>query len=207
MKTKPVFALDADGVLLDCDNSFRMVGSCLLGRELVKENNQYDLRLRYNVSEEEVNNIFHAMLEHEHGWRGMALIPGAKEAFMILQEDYDVHIVTAISEDIKKLREESFHRHGMFPTAIHCAGHHASPKTDILRKLNPVGLIDDRLRHLYEAPFIEHRVWIDHGDDQDGLVVDDTLYQAKNILQWVKQWSVSQNREPRTRLSIASSRP
>ena len=206
MNKKP-FALDADGVLFDCDKSFRVVGSAHLGRELTKLNNQYDLRFRYGVTEEEVNDIFQAMLQHEHGWGGMELMPFAKEAFLILQEDYDIHIVTAISEDIRALREESLNRYGLFPKAIHCAGHHAASKFDILKSINPVGFVDDRLRHLYESDFIEHRVWIDNGDHQEGLEVDDTLYRAESLLSWVKQWSVSQNRPARTRLFAVGGKP
>lgn len=202
MAKKDIFALDADGVTFNCDKSFADVGSVVVGRPLIPLNNEYDLTKRYNVTEKEMHDTFDAMMHHELGWKGMELLPGAKDAFLSLQERYEIHIVTAIPEQLKLLREESYAVHGMFPTHIHCVGHHTASKVHVLKELNPVGFVDDRLKHLYEAPFIPHRAWVDHGDSQDGLVVDDTLYHTKSLKQFVDQWH---NPQTKTRQSKRAS--
>ena len=191
--TRPIVALDVDGVLLDCDTSFAFVASFAFGRDVPRLNREYNLTKRYGLTQDETDHVFETMKSHPSGWGGMPVLSGAVEAALRLRElGYALHLVTAISEDLKDLRLECLAQAGLVPDGIHCAGHAYASKANILRELNPVMLVDDRLHHLYDAPFVEHRVWVDHGDHQDGLVVDESLYYTNSLAQWVRSWERTQ---------------
>ena len=188
MNNKPVFALDADGVLLDCDKAFRQVGEDLLQRPLFIQNNAYAFHDRYGISKNDVHNVFDRMIDHPQGWRGMPLMPGADQAFLMLQEHYDVHVVTAIPERLRAHREENLAAFGLYPTTIHCTGDFSSSKQAIMQQLRPIGFVDDRLWHLHEVDFIDHLVWVDLNHHQDGHVPHDRVYQTTSLLAWTQSW-------------------
>lgn len=210
-KTKTKRAvLDVDGVLVDCEGGFVAVGTAALRRPLVKLNNSYNFAIRYNMTEDEVVFVFDAMMDHPQGWGKLDALPGASKAFARLQRyGYEIHLVSAIPEKIRDLRAVSLEAHGMIPDAIHCAGHHRASKSEIIRQINPVMFVDDRLKHLHEAHFVPERVLVDLGDEQDGLTVCDQIIQVKNLASWVDSWALSQGYDKlfdcRPRLSVVHS--
>lgn len=186
-----VIALDVDGVLLDCDLGFRLVAEAILGRKMEPLNSEYDLKVRYQLTAEESAIVFEKMKTHELGWKGMPKLENAIEAALHLQEiGYNIQLVTAIPEELKELRLECLKNYGLIPDGIHCAGHHTASKKEILQKINPIMLVDDRLKHLYECDEVEYRVWVDLNHKQDdGLEFDGTqLFKVKSLHDWVEHW-------------------
>ena len=182
-------AIDVDGVLLDCDNSFAIVASDMLKRPLVKLNNAYNLSIRYGITHDEMLKTFEYMKDHPSGWSGMPALKGAIDAVKNLQlKGYFIHLVTAIPEELKDMRLSCLKKYDFVPDAIYCAGHHLASKTEALRNINPIMMIDDRLSHLNDISFVPYRVWVDHGDDQEGFVPQKDVHRVKSLSQWIKKW-------------------
>ncbi len=191
-----VVAFDVDGVLLDCEKGFVVVATLMFKKKFTKLNNSYDFGLRYGLSDDQVYMVFEEMKNHPEGWGNLPVLPGAAEAFRKVKEyGCKIHLVSAIPESIRDLRLESLYNHGMVADSIHCAGHHLASKGDILIKLAPVVFVDDRLSHLYSAPFVNERVLIDNGDDQNGLVPTPEIALFDSLSSWVSDWSVRQGYE------------
>lgn len=184
---------DVDGVLLDFDKSFAAVGSSVLPRPMVKESNSYNLAIRYGLDSKESARVWSAMDSHENGWSNLVIIPGAAEAIKRLQRHgMSVRLVTGILPKLAEIRLANLSRHGIEVDAIDCVGFGHASKAEPLRRHAPAMFFDDRLHLLHEADFVPHRVWIDRDDEQDGCVVDESIYQTKDLLTWVKQWETSQ---------------
>ena len=177
--------LDVDNVLLDCLGGFQRVAKDVLGREELPEvNKAYSLGARFGLTSAEANTVWRALEHHDFGWRGFDLMPGALEAFASLKDmGHTIHLVTAIPEALRQLREECLSFHGLKADSLHCAGHMHASKAKIVQEINPIIMVEDRLSHLQSVPFVPYRVWIDHGDDQDGLVVDEDIIHVKSIAQ------------------------
>ena len=179
-------ALDVDGVLLNCDLAFAQVASQLLGRPVRPLNNVYDLGERYGITQDQMHETFEYMKTHPQGWAGMPALEGAIEAAKHLQaQGINIHLVTAISEDIRQMRLICLEAHGFVPYDIHCAGHHLASKKAIIERIKPFVFVDDRLTHLNAVPSVPERIWIDHGDSQDGLLPDPSIIRVTSLPQWV----------------------
>lgn len=187
---KKIAALDVDGVLLDCDGAFCTVASHYLNRPLRALNRAYELNVRYGITQEQVYEVFEEMKNHPQGWGGMPALQDAINSARLLQENgYRVELVTAISQDLEEMRLACLAAHNFVPDAIHCAGHHTASKKAIVEEMDPVMIVDDRLKHLYDCDKVPYRVWVDHGDEQDGLEFDSSqLFRVRSLEQWVTQW-------------------
>lgn len=183
-------ALDVDGVLLDCDGAFCIVASHYLKKPLRVLNRAYDLGQRYGITQQDVYAVFEEMASHPHGWGGMPALQDAIAAAKNLQNNgYRIELVTAIPQKLEQMRLACLAAHDFIPDAIHCAGHHTASKKGIVEKMNPIMIVDDRLKHLYECNSVPYRVWVDHGDEQDGLEFDSTeVFRVRSLEQWVSQW-------------------
>lgn len=183
---KKVAAVDVDGVLLDCDGAFAIVASHLLGVPLPKLNTSYDLGKRYGITDLEVFEVFEYMKTHPQGWSKMPAIDGAIDAVIKLQNSgWDIQLVTAIKEDLKEMRLESLHHHGFVPDGIHCVGHHLASKSEVIKSIGAELIIDDRLKHIHESSFVKTKVWVDHGDEQDGLTCPNSTIKVNSLKEFV----------------------
>lgn len=195
--------LDVDGVVLDCDGGFAAVAVHVLGRPVSKVSNAYDLRLRYALTQGESDRVWDAMDDHPRGWRGFDVMPGARRAYFRLRSlGLDIHMVTAIPEARRALREECLERHGMLPDSLQCVGNYGASKEEAINSVRPIMVVDDRLWHLHEVPGVPYRVFVDHGDDQEGLVVDEEIIQVKSLDSWVDKWELLIGRRQSPRLSV-----
>jgi phosphoglycolate phosphatase-like HAD superfamily hydrolase len=201
--------LDVDGVLLDCAGGFAKVAHLHFGLALPELNKSYDLGKRYGLTQAQADEVWEAMKHHEHGWRGFDVLPGARNAFFRLRSrNYAIHLVSAISEDLRDLRWDCLESHGMVPDSLHCVGAFDAPKEQVIQALNPIMVVEDRLSNLHDLPFVPNRVFVDHGDEQLGYVVHEDLIRVKSLSQWVDQWELSQGLPPRPLMSpISSQRP
>lgn len=195
-------AVDVDGVLLDFDRAFATVGSSALGRPLIKRNTSYYLAERYGLGPAEVSRVWAAMDDHPMGWQGMPLLPGAANAMSRLKRlGLNLHIVTGINERLVQTRLANLLAHSIEVDSIDCVGEGHQSKVASLLKYRPIMFVDDRLRLLEEADFVPYRVWVDHGDTQDGHVVHEDIIHVRNLETWVNQFesihsSLSRNRAP-----------
>lgn len=202
---KKVAAIDVDGVLLDCDGAFAEVASNLLNRPLPKLNTSYNLSKRYDITESEVYETFDYMKTHPRGWASMQDIKGAIKSVKALQDNgWDVQLVTAIPKDLEQMRLTCLATYGFIPDGIHCVGHHLAGKSDVIKEIGASLMVDDRLKHLYEAPFVNTRVWVDHGDEQDGLKFDGSVIKVKSISDFADEFL---NKSKSKSTLISKSRP
>lgn len=193
LPNQDVVVFDCDGVLLDCDGGFAKVAAAVLGRQMTKVCPSYDLRQRYNITQSEADRVWEEMKSHPCGWRGFDPLPGAVQAFNRMRaHGYRIEVVTAIKQDLADQRMESLAAHNMLPDVLHCAGGPAASKAEIVAEINPIMIVDDRIRHLHECPGVPYRVLVDHGDLQDGLVVDEQIACVRSLDQWVRSWELAQ---------------
>lgn len=179
--------LDCDGVVLDFDLVFPHVAQDVLGHELPLErkSNEYSLDLRYGLSQQDMLRVLDAYAEHEKGWAGLPLIAGADEVIKDLQgRGHPVHMVTGIDNCMRVRRIENLAKHEIEVDAVHCVGMGHSSKEQVIREINPIVFVDDRLRLLHECSFVPHRVFVDRGDTQDGFHPDAGVHVCTDLYQW-----------------------
>lgn len=181
---------DCDGVVLGFDDHFPQVAQHALGLDapLVRATNEYTLDLRYGITKAQMELVLDAYMTHPLGWAGLPLLEGAADVIAEIRDrGHPIHMVTGIDERMKELRLDNLKAHGIEVDSIHCVGMGHSSKADIIRQINPIVFVDDRLRLLVESSFVPHRVFIDHGDAQDGLVPGTDIHICKSLHQWYEQ--------------------
>lgn len=182
-------AFDCDGVLLNFDHGFGQVASDALGRPVIKQNNAYELHLRYQLTETEMARVWSALDDHPQGWAGMNPLQGAREAVAYFKaKGFEIHVVTGIEPRLSETRVANLLAHSMPIDGIVCVGNGKASKAEHLRSLGPVMFVDDRLFLLKEAPFVPHRVWVDHQDDQHGHLLEDPIVQVSSLAHWAQMW-------------------
>ncbi len=191
-------ALDCDGVLLNFDHSFARVASEALGRPVIKLNNRYELNDRYGLSDRDFQFAWDALDDHEHGWKNMAILPGAVESVARLREQgASIHLVTGIQNRLAECRLANLLAHAIEVESIHCVGDGKASKTAILRDLRPSVFVDDRLFLLNDADFVPHRAWVDHGDDQHGNRPGPGVVKVDSLHSWVHHhWNPQSSLSP-----------
>ena len=78
-------AVDCDGVILDFDQVFPLIGEHALGRPLPRLNRIYELDVRYGLTPDDLGRVFQAYLTHPQGWQGLPLIDGAASVLRALR--------------------------------------------------------------------------------------------------------------------------
>lgn len=186
--------LDVDGVLLDFDAGMRTLGQRVLGRPLVPITRHFPLGQRYGLTQEEDRQMWGALVQD--GFRHLPMLPGADEAVRRLQDaGMAIHLVTGIAPTLASARLANLRDHGITVDGIVCVGHGLSRKDDALAQLAPIAFVDDRLNHLADAPFVPHRVWIDHGDEQYGQAASVATHRTTRLLDWVEHWDRGERAE------------
>lgn len=182
-----LIALDVDGVLLDFDAGMRKLGQRVLGRTLVPRTRHFPLGQRYGLTQDEDRRLWDAL--SLDGFRDLPLLPGADDAVRRLRDaGLAIHLVTGIAPTLADVRLANLQDHGITVDGIVCVGHGLARKDEALARLAPIAFVDDRLNHLAAAPFVPHRVWIDHGDEQYDHSPEVATHRATRLLDWVEHW-------------------
>lgn len=183
--------IDCDGVVLNFDASFSKVACDVLGRDVPKACSAYSLDQRYGLSKAEFTRVWDAMDDHPSGWAGLELLPGADKALKRLRsQGMEIHMVTGIEDRRAPQRLANLALYGIEIDGLECVGNGAASKAVHLARIAPVMYVEDRLHLLHESDFVPDRVWIDHGDDQAGHVVNEDIIRSTSLLGWIEQWEL-----------------
>lgn len=146
--TNRTIAIDADGVILDFLKQWEVAAMKLFGRTIERQTSEYDLAVRYGMSHEDKSKLWRFFHEDGH-WASIPALPGAVGAVhALLEANYDVHVVTAITPDILNQRRDNFRAIGLADLPIHCVD---GRKYGKLLDLKPLMFVDDNPLHIEEA--------------------------------------------------------
>ncbi|CAF4163271.1 unnamed protein product [Adineta steineri] len=196
--TKPIIALDCDGVLLDYHATFAQIYEQTFGKKLtiVSPNAHYAER-KYNVNFNDEEKEKFKQVWNEYGWRRMPMHDGALEACLLLHEaGYELICVTAMSSNFIEHRLENFRLHGFPIDKIISSGYdkdnfNNNPKRKIIEDLNPVVFVDDLRRNFNNIQHVHTKlIFIDHQREDDPNQHDNIYYDAKygSLLEFVKDF-------------------
>jgi phosphoglycolate phosphatase-like HAD superfamily hydrolase len=158
MTTRPVIALDCDGVLLD----FHLGYAAAWARAFGEAPAERDPLAYWPIDRWEVERLdperrvlFRAAFD-EHFWTTMPPIPGALDACHRLRDaGFDLVCVSALELEFEAARLRNLRDLG-FPIERVIATGNAegkrSPKADAIEKLTPVAFVDDYLPYLRGLP-------------------------------------------------------
>ncbi|WP_215844010.1 hypothetical protein HHS34_005725 [Acidithiobacillus montserratensis] len=161
------FAVDADGVLFDFDQSWQFCAEEVLGRPLAVQKPVYALGERYGVTPATVGKIW-AGWEAMDGWARMFPRPeGIRTVRMLLDMGHKVTVVTKLPNDLAvDGRRRSLFRHGIGDAGLIAV---EGSKSGALSILRPHFFADDTVAHCVEArgtmvPYVARiQAW---GDEQ-----------------------------------------
>ena len=152
--TKPLIALDCDGVLLDLDLAYAKVWERYSGTyPAERDPNAYWNHERWDVQRlgGEQLNQFRLLFDNDF-WSTIAPIAGAVEACRRLcAGGYELVGVTALSEKFATARLANLKLHGFPIETVIATGHqfdNASPKAQAIHQLKPVAFVDDFLPYM-----------------------------------------------------------
>ncbi|MBN6739019.1 hypothetical protein JKG47_00375 [Acidithiobacillus sp. MC6.1] len=142
-KTRPVVAVDLDGVVLDFKASWQECASWTCHKKIAKVSDDYDLALRFGMSALEHQNTWRAF--HADWWDRVEPYPETFEWIHTL-ERAGTTIIGITNVDARHQISRARSLCGIIPEGrIFCLGHNASStiRANILRKLNAKAYIDD----------------------------------------------------------------
>lgn len=154
MTTRPLIALDGDGVLLDYNLAYARAWETATGRYPAER----DLKAYWAIDRWDVERLSGESLERFRAcfdvdfWSTIPPLESAVEACHRLHEKgYALVCVTALREDLADARLRNLRDHG-FPIEQVFATSNSlgkrSPKADILDRLKPVAFVDDYLPYM-----------------------------------------------------------
>lgn len=165
--SKPVIALDADGVLLDYSLAYAGAWQRAFGRRpALRDPDAYWPIDRWHVEHLEDDERL-AQLRRafdDEFWSGIPAIAGAVEACVALDAaGYELVCVTALPEVYRAARERNLRAHGFPIEVVHATDNvltEASPKADTLNALKPVAFVDDFLPYFVGVTPSIHRALV-----------------------------------------------
>lgn len=143
-------ALDADGVLFDFVESWRLCAQLVLGRDLPTLTPSYDLESRFGLQKGEVHKVW-SVWNTTHGWRRVVpIVPAIEATFAALDMGHEVFVVSRLpSSQAAQERRDSLDRWGLQKaTLIPVFG---ESKKAALQELRPHFFADDCAVHCREA--------------------------------------------------------
>ena len=189
MKT---IVLDTDGVLLNFKEGFLKAATEVLKKEIIQKKDEhqldyYDLATKLGTTEKKVYEILDYM-QTSRMYANLKPLPMVKEALQKIKENnYFIHVVTAIPSNIEQMRMDNFQNYLDFvPDAITCVGMGESKK-EAIERIQPDIYVEDRIDYLASTPFVHHLVWIDQKEsqtDKDSLVD----VHVSSLFEWTEKY-------------------
>lgn len=165
MNDRSLWVLDVDGVVLDFYGGAAVVLEDMLGRPVVQVDPRPATQHRYGLSAEQYQAMRVRMRTHPKGWANLPPLPGAVESVRRwIDRGRRVMFLSSCGASLFEPRRHNLDRLGLADCELVCVEDHApNAKGEVLERLRPVVFVDDHMKMLAQAPFVPHRVWIDHG--------------------------------------------
>jgi phosphoglycolate phosphatase-like HAD superfamily hydrolase len=165
--SKPVIALDADGVLLDYTLAYAGAWHRAFGeRPSLRDPTAYWAIDRWEVErleDDERLTKFRLAFDDEF-WAAIPPIAGAVEACVALSAaGFELVCVSALPEIYRAARQRNLRAHGFPIDVVHATDNvltTASPKADTLNALAPVAFVDDYLPYFVGVDPSIHRALV-----------------------------------------------
>lgn len=153
--TKPILALDCDGILLDFNLGYARVWALFSGQRPSERDPQAYWHFdRWDVPRLDGERRAHLRtFFDENFWSGIEPVEGAVEACNLLHDSgHELVCVTALEEVFAAARLKNLRAHG-FPIERVLATGNApglqSPKASVIHELRPVAFVDDYLPFMH----------------------------------------------------------
>jgi phosphoglycolate phosphatase-like HAD superfamily hydrolase len=161
--SRPILALDADGVLVDLHAGYALAWQRAFGdRPAERDPQAYWPMDRFDVQplDAEQRLRLRAQFQQPAMWESLPAIDGALQACQRLHDaGYELVCVTALEQRFQAPRLRNLQRLG-FPIGRVIATGHAegerSPKADAIAALRPVAFVDDYIAYLRGMPSEVH---------------------------------------------------
>jgi phosphoglycolate phosphatase-like HAD superfamily hydrolase len=167
--TRPVIALDCDGVLLDFHLGYASAWQRAFGEKPAERDSlAYWPMDRWDVKRLDVpgRDLFRAAFD-EHFWTTMPTIEGAKEACHLLNDaGFDLVCVSALDLHFESARLRNLRDHGFPIERVIATGNFSgerSPKAEAIEDLKPAAFVDDYLPYMRGMPQDVHTALIMRG--------------------------------------------
>jgi phosphoglycolate phosphatase-like HAD superfamily hydrolase len=161
--TRPILALDADGVLVDLHIGYARAWQQAFGVALVERDPQaYWPADRWAVEpiDAEQRLLLRAQFERPEMWESLPAIAGAVEACHRLHNaGYELVCVTALEARFQPARLRNLKSLGFPIRKVVATGHmegQRSPKADAIQALRPVAFVDDYIAYMRGVPTEVH---------------------------------------------------
>jgi phosphoglycolate phosphatase-like HAD superfamily hydrolase len=161
--TRPILALDADGVLVDLHAAYATAWRQAFGVALIEQDPQaYWPMDRWGVGrlEPEQRRELRAQFERESLWASLPAIEGAVQACHRLHDaGYELVCVTALEARFERARLDNLKALGFPIRRVIATGHvegDRSPKADAIAALRPVAFVDDYIVYMRGVPSEVH---------------------------------------------------
>lgn len=161
--TRPILALDADGVLVDLHAAYATAWQRAFGVALVEQDPlAYWPMDRWGVGrlEGEMRRQLRVQFERESLWASLPAIDGAVQACHRLHDaGYELVCVTALEARFERARLDNLKALGFPIRRVIATGHvegERSPKADAIAALRPVAFVDDYIVYMRGVPSEVH---------------------------------------------------
>jgi phosphoglycolate phosphatase-like HAD superfamily hydrolase len=161
--TRPILALDADGVLVDLHIGYARAWQQAFGVALAERDPQaYWPSDRWAVEpiDAEQRLLLRAQFERPEMWESLPAIAGAVEACHRLHNaGYELVCVTALEARFQPARLRNLKSLGFPIRKVVATGHmegQRSPKADAIQALRPVAFVDDYIAYMRGVPTEVH---------------------------------------------------
>lgn len=143
-------ALDADGVLFDFDQSWRLCAQRVLGRDLPTVAPCHDLEKRFGLQKGEVHKVW-SVWNMTHGWRRVIpIVPAIEATLAALDMGHEIFVVSRLpSSQAARERRDSMDRWGLLRVTLIPV--YGESKKEALQELRPHFFADDCAVHCLEA--------------------------------------------------------
>ena len=152
--TKPLIALDCDGVLLDLNLAYAKAWQSYSGAYPAEvDPNGYWHFNRWDVQRLSGEQLEHFRLFFDNEfWSSIPPVAGAVEACHRLRErGHELVCVTALEDKFSEARLVNLRAHGFPIDKVFATGHQSgavSPKAEIIHQLKPAAFVDDYLPYM-----------------------------------------------------------